>query len=221
MSKLIDLSHTIDENTITYKGLPAPIICDYISREASKQHYAKGTSFQIGKVDMVVNSGTYIDAPFHRFAEGKDIASIDIDQVADITAIKILIPDSEQKIGKHYFEGKDLTGKAVIIQTNWSRHWNTDNYFEGYPYLSVRAAEYLKQKKAVLVGIDSLNVDDNTTDERPVHTILLGAGILIVEHLCNLDKVPVEEFKFFATPVKIKGAGSFPVRAFAKISDVL
>ena len=219
MSQLIDLSHPLDNQTITYKGLPAPVICDYMSRQASQQHYAEGTTFQIGKIDMVMNSGTYIDAPFHRYEQGEDIAMIDIDRVADLAAVKIDATKANRKIEKHHFENLDLTGKAVIVQTNWSQYWNSEQYFEDYPYLSVEAAEYLKQSGAVLVGIDSLNVDDNSTDERPVHTILLGAGILIVEHLCNLAAVAQSEFRFFATPVKVKGAGSFPVRAFAKLDQ--
>ena len=216
MNKLIDLSHTITDGLITYKGLPAPIVCDYLSREASKEVYAGGTTFHIGKIEMVANSGTYIDAPFHRFEEGKDIAELDLSSVAGIPAIKIIIPKNVREIGTRFFEDVDILGKAIIIETGWCQHWNTDKYFEGHPYLTADAAAFLKQSGALLIGIDSLNIDNTATGERPVHTILLGADILIVEHLCNLNEITDDNFEFFAVPVKVKGMGTFPVRAFAK-----
>lgn len=217
---LIDLSHTIEDGLITYKGLPAPIVCDFLSREDSKSHYDDGTTFQIGKVEMVVNSGTYIDAPFHRFENAKDIADLGLNQVAAIPGVKISIPENQKAIGVEYFQDLDLAGKAVLVHTNWSRHWNSDQYFEGNPYLTEDAAVYLKSQKVALVGIDSLNIDDTSGVSRPVHTVLLGADILIVEHLCNLYKILDEDFDFFAVPVKIKGTGSFPVRAFAKVGSL-
>ena len=217
MKKLIDLSHVITDGLITYKGLPAPIVCDFLSREDSKSHYDGETTFQIGKIEMVVNSGTYIDAPFHRFEGAKDIADLGLDQVAAIAGVKIVVPENQQAIGAEFFQDQDLKGKAVLVQTGWSRHWNTDQYFEGNPFLTEDAAIYLKSQSVVLVGIDSLNIDDTATGARPVHTVLLGADILIVEHLCHLEQVPDGGFEFYAVPVKMKGTGSFPVRAFAKI----
>ena len=216
MKKLIDLSHTIEDGLITYKGLPAPLICDFLSREESKKHYDDNTTFQIGKVEMVVNSGTYIDAPFHRYENAKDIADLNLQQVAAIPGIKIKVPESQREIGAEFFQNKNLVGKAVLVETNWSKHWNTDQYFEGHPFLNEEAAVYLKSQDVVLVGIDSLNIDDNSTGARPVHTILLGADILIVEHMTNLASIPEEGFEFYAVPVKMKGTGSFPVRAFAR-----
>ena len=217
MNKLIDLSHTIETGLITYKGLPAPVICDYLSREASKAQYAGDTTFHIGKIDMVANTGTYIDAPFHRYQDGRDIAELDLSSLAAIPAIKVVVDKKQTAIGVEAFQGLPLYGKAVLVQTGWSRHWKTDQYFEDHPHLTKEAAEFLTEQEVVLVGIDSLNIDSVATGERPVHSILLGAGILIVEHLCRLEQLPDSDFKFYAVPVKVAGMGTFPVRAFAEI----
>jgi kynurenine formamidase len=216
MQKLIDLSHTIFDGLITYKGLPAPIICDYLSRENSKKFYEEGTGFQIGKIEMVTNTGTYIDCPFHRFEHGKDLSQITLEQCAELAAITINAKDATA-IGREYFEGKEIGDKAVLVYTNWARHWNSPQYFEGHPYLTAEAAEYLRDYGVKLVGIDSHNIDNTAGNSRPVHTTLLGAEILIVEHLCNLDKLPESGYQFNAIPPKIKGAGTFPVRAFASL----
>ncbi len=216
MPSFIDLSHTIFDGLVTYKGLPAPIICDYLSRENSKALYEEGTEFQIGKIEMVTNTGTYIDCPFHRFANGKDLSEIELAQCAALDAITINAFGATE-IGKSFFEGKALKGKAVLVYTNWARHWNIAAYFEGHPYLTQEAAEYLRDQDAKLVGIDSHNIDNTAGKSRPVHTTLLGAGILIVEHLCNLDKLPERDYQFNAVPPKVKGAGTFPVRAYASL----
>jgi len=215
MQTLIDLSHTIFDGLITYKGLPAPIICDYLSRENSRQLY-EGATFQIGKIEMVTNTGTYIDCPFHRYADGKDLSQIALEQCAQLDAITINATDATA-IGREYFEGKDISNKAVLVYTNWARHWNTPAYFEGHPHLTEDAAIYLQQCGAKLVGIDSHNIDNTTGKTRPVHTTLLGAGILIVEHLCNLQLLPQSGYQFNAVPPKIEGAGTFAVRAYADV----
>ena len=212
--KYIDLSHTIFDGLVTYKGLPAPIICDYLSREQSKANYEPGTEFQIGKIEMVTNTGTYIDCPFHRFAHGKDLSEIELERFADLEAITIKAENAIE-IGKDYFTGKEIRNKAVLVYTGWAKHWNTPQYFENHPYLTADAAEYLKECNVKLVGIDSHNIDDTRGKSRPVHTILLGAEILISEHLCNLDKLPESGYKFNAVPPKFKGVGTFPVRAYA------
>ncbi|MDF1644530.1 MAG: cyclase family protein [Pseudomonadales bacterium] len=217
MRKLIDLSHTIEDGLVTYKGLPAPIICDYLSRENSKEIYAKGTTFQIGKIEMCSNTGTYLDSPFHRYENGNDISELSLESVAGLDAIKIIVPETVTAISREYFQNHHVSGKAVLIQTNWSSHWNTEQYYEGHPYLTEDAARYLKDNGAVLVGIDTYNIDDVSGKERPVHSILLGSDILIVEHLSNLKLTPSDNFKFYAVPVKVKGFGTFPVRAFAEI----
>jgi arylformamidase len=213
---LIDLSHTIFDGLITYKGLPAPIICDYLSRDTSKSLYGEGASFQIGKIEMVTNTGTYIDCPFHRFENGKDLSDFDLEAFANLEAITIDATDTLE-VSIEFFKNKNLKNKAVLIRTGWSKHWNTDLYFENHPFLSREAAEYLKDSQVKLVGIDSHNIDDTRANTRPVHTILLGAEILIVEHLCNLDKLPTDKYLFSAVPPKFKGVGTFPVRAFASL----
>ena len=217
VGRLIDLSHTITDGLVTYKGLPAPIICDYLSREASKAFYAEGTTFQIGKIEMVANTGTYLDAPFHRYAEGMDLADLALEAVANLDGVKVKVPHAVGKIGPERFAGVEVAGKAVLIETNWSRHWNTEAYYEGHPFLSEEAGLYLRDNGARLVGIDTYNIDDTSGGERPVHSMLLGADILIVEHMCNLENVPQSGFKFYAVPIKVKGFGTFPVRAFAQI----
>jgi len=216
MSTLIDLSHTIFDGLITYKGLPAPVICDYLSRENSKSFYEEGTEFQIGKIEMVTNTGTYLDCPFHRFTNGKDLSQIALEQCAELEAITINAKDATA-IGREYFIGKEVKGKAVLVYTGWARYWNTPEYFDGHPYLTEEAAIYLKDEGATLVGIDSHNIDNTATRSRPVHTTLLGADILICEHLCNLEQLPESGFQFNAVPPKFEGAGTFPVRAYASL----
>jgi arylformamidase len=203
---------------VTYKGLPAPIICDYLSREASKKIYAEGTTFQIGKIEMCSNTGTYLDSPFHRYENGKDLSELDLESIASLVGVKVTIPEEITIIDEKWFDNTDLSDKAVLVQTGWSRHWNTEQYYEGHPYLTEGAARFLKNGGVKLVGIDTYNIDDVSGKERPVHSILLGSDILIVEHMCNLESVPDKNFKFYAVPVKIKGFGTFPVRAFAEIT---
>lgn len=216
--RFIDVSHTVEHGMITYKGLPAPLICDYLSREASREHYAPGTEFHIGKIEMVANTGTYIDAPFHRFAAGKDLAELPLSSLAGLEGLVIRVdPSQGRAINASVFQGKDLVGKAVLVQTGWSAHWRTDQYFEGHPFLTAEAAQYLQAEGAALVGIDSLNIDDTADGRRPVHTILLGSEIPVVEHLTNLGQLPEQGFSFFAVPVKVKAFGSFPVRAFGSV----
>ena len=215
--KLIDLSHTIEEGMITYKGLPAPLICDFLSREESKNHYEEGTEFVIGQFNMCSNTGTYIDSPFHRYADGKDLSQLELQQLASVEGVKITVAESSQFVDIEQLQGVDVRGKAVLIETNWSRHWNTDQYFEGHTYVTEAAAIYLRDQGAVIVGIDTYNIDDTSGKTRPVHTTLLGADIPIVEHMCNLAEVPSSGFKFYAVPVKVKQFGTFPVRAFVEV----
>jgi arylformamidase len=212
----VDLSHTIVNGLITYKGFPAPVICDYLSREASTRHYAEGTTFQIGKIEMIANTGTYIDSPFHRFADGKDISELELPRLAGLDAVVIRVAD--RAVDRRHVASVDVRDKAVLVRTDWSMHWATDRYFDGHPFLTEAAAIDLRDRGAVLVGIDSLNIDDTATGARPVHTTLLGAGIPIVEHLCHLDQLPTAGFTFTAVPVKVKGMGTFPVRAFATVT---
>lgn len=213
---LIDLSHTIRNGLVTYKGLPAPIICDYLSREESRSRYAPGTEFQIGKIEMVSNTGTYLDSPFHRFEGGADLAALSLESLANLDGIVIRANSESLAVGAEYFQNKEIRGRAVLVHTGWDKHWNTPAYYDNHPFLTAEAADYLAKAGARLVGIDSHNIDDTRGKTRPVHTTLLGAGILIVEHLTRLELLPDEGFKFSAIPPKFEGVGTFPVRAFAE-----
>lgn len=218
MSTLIDLSHVITDGMVTYPGLPAPAIRDHLSREASSERYAPGTEFHIGRIDMVANTGTYVDAPFHRYAGGTDLAGLDLAVLADLPGLVARPGGSSPAIDHEVFTTIDPRGRAVLIHTGWDRHWGTDAYGAGgHPFLTRAAAEHLASAGARLVGIDSLNIDDATDGTRPAHTVLLGAGIPIVEHLTALARLPRDGFRFFAVPPKVMGMGSFPVRAFALV----
>ena len=215
---LIDLSHTIEHGMITYKGLPAPIVCDYLSHEASRQRYSAGTEFQIAKIEMVANTGTYLDSPFHRYADGDDVSELKLETLANLDCVVVRVTQRRDRaIDRVPFDPADLRGKAVLFHTGWDAHWRTDQYFENHPHLTGELAQQLVEAGAALVGIDSLNIDSTDDGTRPVHSTLLGADIPIVEHLCNLATVPERGARFFAVPVKIKGIGSFPVRAFVKL----
>ena len=217
MAKLLDVSHTVEHGMTTYHGLPAPMICDYLSREASRQHYAKGTEFHIGRIDMVANTGTYLDSPFHRFHDGKDLSQLELSSLAGLDSVVVRVEEAGRAISREAFKHLDVRGKAVLVQTGWDRHWRTDDYFEGHPFLTEDAAHFLAQSKARLVGIDSYNIDDTGDGRRPVHTILLGNEIPIVEHMTGLAQLPPDGFEFFAVPPKIRAFGTFPVRAFASV----
>jgi len=217
MNNIVDLSHPIKNGLITYKGLPAPVICDYLSREASRQFYEEGTEFQIGKIEMVANTGTYIDCPFHRFSHGEDLSQVEIERFVDLPALVVRVPYKDTlAVTVEHLTGLALNGKAVLIDTGWDEHWNTERYFSNHPFVTQQAAEFMREAGVKLVGIDSHNIDDTRSNRRPVHTTLLGAGILIVEHLCKLHMLPQENFLFTAVPPKFEGVGTFPVRAFAK-----
>ena len=211
--RLVDLSHVIEHGMVTYQGLPGPHICDYWTREGSAEHYDDGSSFQIGRIDMVANTGTYLDAPFHRYADGADLAGLDLKQLASLPGLKLKA--AAQAVDAEAFEGLDVAGKAVLVETGWDRHWRTEAYASGHPFLTEAAARLLAERGAKLVGIDSYNIDDTSTRSRPVHTILLGAGVLICEHMTGLAALPADGFAFSAVPPKVAGMGTFPVRAFA------
>ena len=214
---LVDVSHVVEHGMITYRGLPAPLICDFLSREQSRSIYAQGTEFQIGKIEMVANTGTYVDSPFHRYADGKDLSELPLDRLANLEGVLIRAGKTGRAIDKAALRGHELRDKAVLIQTGWDTHWRTDRYFEGHPFLTRDAAEYLVKAQPALVGIDSLNIDDTEDWTRPVHSFLLGAEVPIVEHLRGLDQLADLPFRFFAVPVKVKGMGTFPVRAYAVV----
>lgn len=217
-AQYIDLSHTIEDGLVTYPGLPPVHVCDYLSRERSREIYAPGTQFHIARVDMVVNAGTYIDCPFHRYEDGDDLAQVGIDRFADLDGI-VIRADHEQvrAIDASFFRDRELRGRAVLVHTGWDAHWATPGYGVGHPYLTEDAAAYLRDCGVALVGIDSVNIDDIRDTARPVHSTLLKAGVLIVEHLRGLAALPDEGFAFSAVPPKVRGVGTFPVRAMARL----
>ena len=215
-ARFLDLSHTVEDGMVTFKGLPAPHICDYWTREASAANYDGGESFQIGRIDMVANTGTYVDAPFHRYADGKDLSELPLESLAALDGIVVRAPfERGLAVDVPDFEGIDVRGKAVLVATGWDRNWRTEAYYDNHPFLTAEAARWLVAQGTAFVGIDSHNIDDTRTRTRPVHSLLLGADIPVGEHLANLGELPDEGFRFSAVPPKIKGMGTFPVRAFA------
>ena len=215
-AEIVDLSHVIEHGMVTYEGLPGPHICDFWTREGSADRYDDGSTFQIGRIDMVANTGTYVDAPFHRYADGADLAALPLESFADLPGIVLRSPfERGVAIDAAAFEAFDVRGKAVLVHTGWDRHWRTETYGEDHPFLTADAAEWLVENGAALVGIDSYNIDDTRGRSRPVHTTLLGGNIPICEHMTGLERLPDRGFRFSAVPPKVRGMGSFPVRAYA------
>lgn len=218
MSDLVDLSHVIEDGMVTYRGLPAPHICDFWTRESSAANYDDGSTFQIGRIDMVANTGTYLDSPFHRYADGKDLAQLRLESLADLPGVIVRRPHGEGIATDAVdFEGLDVRGKAVLVHTGWDEHWRTDAYATDHPFLTAAAAGWLVEQGAALAGIDSYNIDDTRGRSRPVHSLLLAAEIPICEHMRGLEQLPDGGFRFSAVPPKVAGMGTFPVRAFAVI----
>jgi arylformamidase len=215
MGRLVDLSHPIEHGMVTYPGLPGPVVSDFLGREASRGHYAGGTTFHIARVRMVANTGTYLDAPFHRFSHGKDVAGLPLERLADLPGLVVDASGHGPALDEDLFAGRDLAGKAVLVRTGWDAHWRTPRYADGHPHLTRAAAELLYGAGPALVGIDSVNIDDTNDGVRPAHTLLLSAEIPIVEHLCNLGALPEEGFRFHCVPAPFRGLGSFCVRAYA------
>lgn len=217
-ARLVDLSHDVEDGMITYRGLPPPVIRDHWTREESRHHFAPGTEFHIGRIEMVANTGTYVDSPFHRYADGTDLAGLPLASLADLPGVLVRVTGrSRRGVDVDDIGAMDVRGKAVLLHTGWDAHWRTERYFDGHPFLTAAAAEWLAAQGSALVGIDSLNIDDTADPRRSAHTILLGRDIPVVEHLCALDRLPDAGFRFFAVPVKVRGLGTFPVRAFAVI----
>jgi len=216
--RLIDLSHVIEEGMTTYKGFPGPHLCDFWTREASAANYDDGATFHIGRIDMIANTGTYVDSPFHRYAAGKDLSELPLASLADLEGLVVRRSfERGLAVDAPAFEGLDVRGKAVLVHTGWDRFWRTDAYFADHPFVTEAAARALVEGGAAFVGIDSYNIDDTRARSRPVHTILLGADIPIGEHMTGLEKLPDDGFRFSAVPPKVKGMGTFPVRAFARL----
>ncbi len=221
MAHIIDLSHTISHGLETYKGLPAVHVCDFLSREESKSLYEEGTSFQIDQINMCGNSGTYIDSPFHRYIGGDDLSDLALEKTVNLPATVIRAPSlgDWMAIGAEAFEGHMIKGMAVLIDTGWCKNFGSPIYQKNHPFLTEEAAIMLRDKGAKLVGIDSHNIDDIRAKTRPCHSVLLGAGIPIVEHMTNLSSLPDLGAYFFAAPIKFQGVGTFPTRAYALLNE--
>jgi kynurenine formamidase len=248
-SILVDVSHTIEDGMITYKGLPAPVVSDYLSREDSRKVYAPGTEFHIGKIEMVANTGTYLDSPFHRYPDGQDLSALELSSLANLEGIVVRHvgpaeralelaafkeafkdvmansteqpPADDRSISMAEISNLDVKGKAVLFHTGWDMRWRTESYASGaHPFLSSAAAQFLADAGAALVGIDSYNIDNTVDGQRPAHSILLAHGIPIVEHMCGLRELPDADFRFFAVPPRVRRFGTFPVRAFAIVPSL-
>ncbi len=214
--RVVDLSHVITHGMVTYPGLPGPAIDEFLSREASRAHYAPGTEFSIGRISMVGNTGTYLDTPFHRFADGSDLAGLPLESTVDLDGLVVRISGSQARaLDRNSFVPFEVSGRAVLVHTGWADHWGTEPYGVGHPHLTADAAAWLVEQQAALVGIDSVNIDATDTGSRPVHTALLAGGIPIVEHLRGLDALPPDGFRFHSAPSAIVGLGTWPVRAYA------
>jgi len=219
--RLVDLSHTIAEGLVTYPGLPAPVITPHLTREASTANYAPGTTFAMDIITMIGNTGTYLDSPFHRYEGGTDLAGLELATLVDQPAEVFHLEDStERGIPASVFFDRDVRGKAVLLHTGWDAHFGTPGYSGPAPYLSEEGSRYLVEQGATIVGIDSVNIDDTapgSEGRRPAHSLLLEAGIHVVEHLTNLGEVPASGSTFSAVPPKVADFGTFPVRAYAKL----
>jgi arylformamidase len=216
-TRMVELSHSISAGMITYPGLPGPEITPYLTRQASRERYAEGTEFAIDWIRMVGNTGTYLDSPFHRYADGIDLAGLPLDAVADLPALVVRLTDAGRAIGREALVAHDVEGAAVLLHTGWDRNWSTEAYGTDAPYLTEGAARFLAEAGARLVGIDSVNIDSVDGDDRPAYSILLGAGIPILEHLTGLGEVPVTGARLHAAPPPVEGFGTFPVRAYALV----
>jgi kynurenine formamidase len=216
---VVDLSHPIIQGGFVYPGFPKPEVTQWRSHRQTGRPYAAGVSFAMTRVSAVTNIGTYIDSPFHRFPQGPDFTGVPLDRVADLEGVLV---DARQRSGRRLpaalLGQGQFRGRAVLVLTGWSERWNTPRYTEPGPYLGKDVAEALVEGGAALVGIDSMNLDDTEDPERPAHTLLLGAGIPVCEHLANLDQLVGKAFRFTAAPPAWQGVACFPVRAFAVVA---
>ena len=214
--RIVDLSHEIVDGMTTHPGIPAPVISTFLTHAASAARYAPGTTFEIGRIDLVANTGTYLDTPAHRFAGGQDLSGLALESVVDLDGVLVDARGlAGPAIGPGAFRDLAVHGRAVLVATGWDAHWGTPAYLADNPFLTAAAARWLIDEGAALIGIDSLNVDSLGDPSRPAHTAILGAGIPLVEHLTGLGELPSDGWRFFAVPPRIRGMATFPVRAFA------
>jgi kynurenine formamidase len=218
---LVDLNHVVGHGTVTYPGLPAPEITPHLTREASRATYAPGTEFAIDRISMVGNTGTYVDSPFHRYADGADLAGLPLERLADLPAVVVRTAGTGVRaVDVGALAAHEVTGRAVLLHTGGDEHWGTPGYARDAPYLTEAGAQWLADQGALLVGIDAVNIDDiapGSNGARPAHSVLLGAGVPVVEHLTGLAALPPHGARFTAVPPRVAGFGTFPVRAFAAV----
>lgn len=225
--RVVDLSHVIVDGMVTYPGIPGPTLGSHLTFDESAAHYAAGTEFSIGTISMAANTGTYLDTPAHRYRDGEDLSRLSLDRMVDRPGVVVRARHREAPGGRAVdqvhleaaLSGVDPAGTAVLIETGHSDHWGTPAYFTDHPYLTDDAVEFLVSAKPALVGIDSLNIDSTHTGRRPAHSWLLAARIPVVEHLTGLAQLPDAGFRFTAAPPAVRGMATFPVRAFAVVSD--
>jgi arylformamidase len=218
--RLVELNHVIRAGMITYPGLPGPAITPYLTREASREHYTSGTEFAIDWLTLVGNTGTYLDAPYHRYPGGADLSVIPLARTADLPAVVVRVSGAAQHgIDVGALAALDVRGAAVLLHTGDDARFGTPAYGGERHFLTRAGASWLAGHGAALVGIDALNIDDTADSERPAHTQLLAAGIPIIEHLTGLDQLPPTGAQFTAVPLRIEGLGTIPVRAFARLPE--
>jgi arylformamidase len=217
MKKFIELNHVLEDGMMPYPGMASPRVSAVLDHAASRPRYQDQAEFYLGRVEMDCNIGTYLDSPFHRYPEGEDLSRVPLERLASLPGLVIpASPDSSRAITLNA-SVEALRGRAVLVRTGWSERWGTARYYEPGPYLSQESIELLLRAQPALVGVDFWNVDDTHDPARPVHTQLLKAGVLIVEHLCNLSALPEQGFRFYSVPLRIVRGASFPVRAFAEV----
>jgi kynurenine formamidase len=223
-TRWVELSHVISAGLVTYPGLPGPEITPHLTREASRANYAEGTEFAIDRMSMVGNTGTYLDSPFHRYADGTDLAGLPLQKLADLPAVVVrAVGTGVRAVDTGALESLTVAGRAVLLHTGGDRHWGDPRYAVDAPYLTEAGATWLVEHGAALVGIDAVNIDDISPaagGRRPAHSLLLAAGVPIVEHLTGLENLPPTGFRFTATPPRIAAFGTFPVRAYATVPAV-
>ena len=219
MKKFVELSHPIVDGMKAYPGYPSPQIGAYITRDESRARYDGKAEFYIGKVEMVCNVGTYLDSPFHRYANGPDLSRIPLESIAGLDGLVLDGTPTENRSISIDCNQSDLSGRAVLVRTGWDERWGTDRYWELGPYLSDSTIDVLLRGKVALVGVDFWNIDDVENHSRPAHTRFLAANVPIVEHLANLKSLPRKGFKFYAVPPPIVKGASFPVRAYAELEQ--
>jgi kynurenine formamidase len=220
-TRWVELNHVVSAGMTTYPGLPGPEITPHLTRAESRVVYAEGTEFAIDRLSMVGNTGTYLDSPFHRYGDGTDLAGLPLERLADLPAVVVrTIGSGVRAVDVGALAALDVAGRAVLLHTGGDTDWATPAYAQDAPYLTAAGAQWLVDHGAALVGIDSVNIDDISPaagGSRPAHSLLLGAGIPVVEHLTGLEELPPTGARFTAAPPRVAAFGTFPVRAYASV----